>query len=326
MVNGISIIVCTFNGTARLKPTIEHLADQELRCDTELILVDNASTDGSASFVEEIWKEKGNPYPLVIVNEMEPGLIHARKAGLKAARNDIVVFCDDDNWLQSDYLSLISELFNSMPDAGFIGGQGIGVTDGEFPSWWYGTDRPGNYAVGKQLPRSGNADKRGYLWGAGLAGKRGLFLHIFDDGYPFLMVGRKGGQVLSGDDFEMCARALLAGCHMYYDERLLYHHFIPKGRLTDSYFKHLLESFEASSTYNEEYRSALFFSQMSWKSKSRQFFIRIINYIIHPNNPRKRVLLRQYLSYSLHLRPFVPDELKVIYDYCKFSNWGGFRI
>ena len=322
MFESISIVLSTFNGAARLKPTIEHLADQILHCPVELVLVDNASTDGSASLVESIWQQKGNPYPLVLVYEPKPGLIHARKAGLQVAQYDIIIFCDDDNWLQQDYLESIRELFNSIPDAGLIGGQGIGVTDEEFPSWWYDTDRSCNYAVGKQLPISGQADTRGYLWGAGLAGKKKLLTHIFNDAFPFLMVGRSGKDVLSGDDFEICLRALLAGSHLYYDARLVYRHYIPSTRLTDDYFQNLLNSFNASQRINNEYRSALLFSRLNRKEVVRQFFVRIINFLRYPRNPRKRILLRQFLSYSMHLRWFVPKNYKVIFNYCEFSNWG----
>jgi len=322
MVEGISIVLCTFNGTPRLTPTIEHLANQELSCGAELILVDNASTDGSSSLVEEIWHQKGNPYPLVIVHESEPGLIHARKTGLRTAKHEIVVFCDDDNWLQQDYLHLTSELFDRMPDVGLVGGQGIGVTDGEFPVWWGEGNNSCNYAVGKQLEHSGYADQRGYLWGAGLAGRRELLLHIFNDAYPFLMVGRTGKTVLSGDDSEMCLRALLAGYHLYYDERLVYWHSIPATRLTDAYFQHLLGSFSASSEIGEEYESALFYSRLSKIEVLRLFFVRCGKALFHPKNARKNRMLRQFLSYACKIRQVVPQSYKVIYDYGKFSHWG----
>ena len=322
MVKGISIVLCTFNGAARLRPTIEHLAEQERSCDAELVLVDNASSDGSASMVEDIWHQNGDPYPLVIVHESEPGLIHARKAGLQAARYEIVIFCDDDNWLQQDYLKLTQELFDSIPGIGLLGGQGIGVTDGEFPAWWEEANHSCNYAVGRQLPRSGFADSRGYLWGAGLAGFKGLFTHIFDDAYPFLMVGRIGKTVLSGDDSEMCLRTLLVGSHLYYDERLVYRHYIPSSRLTDAYFQHLIESFSASAEIGEEYRSALYYSHLSKKEVLRLFFVRSINALLYPNNTRKCRMFRQFLSYACKIRRFVPQKYKVIYDFGKFSHWG----
>ena len=322
MIDGISIVLCTYNGSARLKPTIEHLADQDLPCLTELVLVDNASTDGSASVVEDIWQQKGNHYPLVLIHASEPGLIHARKAGLQAARHGIVIFCDDDNWLQTDYLKVIQELFISIPEAGLIGGQGLGMTDGVFPTWWFDTNRPGNYAVGKQLPVSGNADQRGYLWGAGLAGKKDLLLHIFNDDYPFLMVGRKGDKVMSGDDSEICLRAMMAGSHLYYDERLVYHHFIPLTRLSESYFRHLLDSFSACTEIVKEYKSALFYSRLSKREILRLFFVRFFNAVRFPKKPGKQRMLRQFISYGLRIRQSVPQEFKVIYDFGKFSKWG----
>ena len=54
---GISIILCTYNGAGRLRKTLASLAKQENieRIKTQVIFVDNASTDNSATAAQTIW-------------------------------------------------------------------------------------------------------------------------------------------------------------------------------------------------------------------------------------------------------------------------------
>jgi glycosyltransferase involved in cell wall biosynthesis len=50
LLNGISLVICTFNGASRLKPTLEAIFNQEdqHQIPWELIIIDNASTDETA--------------------------------------------------------------------------------------------------------------------------------------------------------------------------------------------------------------------------------------------------------------------------------------
>src|SRR5687767_6074626 len=101
---GISVVICTLNGAARLRPTLAALSGSEHRFPAEVVLVDNASTDGTPSIAETIWRDLGSPFPLRIVPERQPGLVFARRTGVRNAVHDVVVFCDDDNHLAPDYL------------------------------------------------------------------------------------------------------------------------------------------------------------------------------------------------------------------------------
>src|SRR4051794_7517229 len=52
---GVSVIVCTFNGTARIGAVLEALAVCDVSFPAEVILVDNNSTDGVANVAREVW-------------------------------------------------------------------------------------------------------------------------------------------------------------------------------------------------------------------------------------------------------------------------------
>jgi glycosyltransferase involved in cell wall biosynthesis len=139
MYKGITVIICTFNGKQRLGETITHIASQLMpeNIGWEVILADNASTDGSALFAETTWglcRVKNVPFR--VIHESQPGKIYALQHAINAANYEYLVICDDDNWLSSGYLEKAFELLQAMPDVGAIGGQGIPVTDGSFPEWF----------------------------------------------------------------------------------------------------------------------------------------------------------------------------------------------
>ena len=70
----ISVVICTFNGAKRLVPTLEHLRQQKgaEQIEWEVVVVDNASTDGTAAVARTLWPIN-NPVPLRIVREPEQG-------------------------------------------------------------------------------------------------------------------------------------------------------------------------------------------------------------------------------------------------------------
>ena len=187
----LSIIICCFNGKSHLLPTLEHIAQQQYdaNIEVELIFVDNASTDGSATYVQKVWEELHSNIVLRIVREAEPGLIYARRCGIWAAKGKYIIFCDDDNWLREDYVQTACKLMRQMPNVGVLCGQGDLAPGIVIPDWWEGNQC--NYAAGKQLPCSGYANERGFLSGAGMTTRTELARKIFNDAYPFLLTGRK---------------------------------------------------------------------------------------------------------------------------------------
>ena len=132
MNKGITVIICTYNGALRLAKTIESLALQTAtnKIQWELIVVDNASTDDSAKVAREEWeKYKLNSVPFTVFFESKPGKIHALSQGVNSAKFEYMVICDDDNWLNSDYLEIMYSILESHPEVGAVGGQGIAVCE-----------------------------------------------------------------------------------------------------------------------------------------------------------------------------------------------------
>lgn len=293
-----SVILCCYNGKARIHPTVEHLAKQQVlpSLSWEFILVDNASTDGTAEYVQSIWDNLKPSAPLRVVKETRPGLVYARIAGVRAAKGKYIIFCDDDNWLRSDYIQTAYDIMENMPNVGVLGGQSVlapGITP---PIWW--EEQQGNYAVGQQLSQSGLANARGFIYGAGMVTRAALARTIFDEQCPFLLTGRKGNQTLSGEDWEFCQRAMITGYDLYYNDRLFYWHDINPSRLTEEQLAKLLHSFELSSYIQEKYEYAQTFYKSGWLHNLMWLLVRVGNYFISRKHTRarKKQLLQMHLS------------------------------
>jgi GT2 family glycosyltransferase len=104
----VSLIVLNWNGRQHLAYCLPSLlATDYPRC--ELIVVDNASTDGSVAFVRQNF-----PRARVIVNERNLGFSAGMNVGLRAAEGQILVLLNNDlkvhpGWLRALVDALVSD-------------------------------------------------------------------------------------------------------------------------------------------------------------------------------------------------------------------------
>ena len=275
----ISVIICCHNSSPRLSAALAHLARQILPNDIvwEIVVVDNASTDDTATIAKTAWAEFGSPVELRLIHVQQIGLAEARKAGIMGTSGQIIIFCDDDNWLKEDYLSIVYSIFDRNMRVGAIGGQSNAAFElGTAPPNWFSINAE-KYAIGKQSLQTGNVTSRGFVWGAGIAIRAEPLRQILRSGVRYLLSGRKGHQILSGEDSEMCAWLIIAGYELYYDERLIFAHFIPENRLTISYLNGLNKGFQASDKVLSAYRAFINLTILSAHKGARttKYFVSI---------------------------------------------------
>lgn len=233
--NGVSVIMCCYNSRSRLQQTLASLAAQEINKNIqwELILVDNNSTDDTVQFATDTWKEMAHHIPLQIVEETKPGLTYARERGAAGALYDIIVFCDDDNWLEKTYIQHAFNRMQANQKIGIAAGQSIGVFESEKPAWF---DRFGQaYAIGLPLLSSGIANQRTYLAGAGMVTRKSVLAKLIALSYTPVISDRSGTALISGGDAELCLAVMSLGYDLYYDEKLQFTHFITAPRLEWAY-------------------------------------------------------------------------------------------
>jgi GT2 family glycosyltransferase len=98
----VTVVVMSRNRREELLATI-------LRHEAPVILVDNASTDGSAGAVEAAY-----PHVQVIRLPRNRGAA-ARTVGARAARTELVAFADDDSWWEPGALAAGAALMRAHP-------------------------------------------------------------------------------------------------------------------------------------------------------------------------------------------------------------------
>lgn len=98
----VSIIVPVYNVRNYLERCVESALSQTLE-ETEIILVDDCSTDGSSELVRK-YDKKYEKIKCVFLSENH-GLGGARNAGLEAAEGEYVNFVDSDDWIEPDMCS-----------------------------------------------------------------------------------------------------------------------------------------------------------------------------------------------------------------------------
>ncbi len=99
MTPSASVVIVTFNGAPFVRRLLDSLRAQTAR-DFEVILVDNASGDGTADTVEA-------EYPEVRVLRQTENLHFARgnNLGYRAAAAEVVVLLNQDTWVEHDWLA-----------------------------------------------------------------------------------------------------------------------------------------------------------------------------------------------------------------------------
>ena len=102
-----SIVIPTYQRREIVTRTVAALAD--LRGEFEAIVVVDGSTDGTASAL----RGRGFDFPLKVIEQKNAGAGQARNAGVAAAREDILVFLDDD--MRADP-ALLAEHERSLAD------------------------------------------------------------------------------------------------------------------------------------------------------------------------------------------------------------------
>lgn len=95
----VSIIIVNFNGKSFLGPCLLSLQQQSFSHGVEIIVVDNASTDGSVEFLS-----KNHPEVTVIPQTTNGGFGQANNKASAVAKGEYLVFLNSDTQVEPDWL------------------------------------------------------------------------------------------------------------------------------------------------------------------------------------------------------------------------------
>lgn len=127
----VSIIILSYNTKELLRECLKSLYKNIKGVDLEVIVVDNASTDGS---VEEIQKLKVNSQNYsskvkIIQNDKNYGFSKGNNIGARAARGEYLLFLNSDTEVRDNGLLGMLEFLKTHPTGGILGG-GLRNSDG----------------------------------------------------------------------------------------------------------------------------------------------------------------------------------------------------
>ena len=216
----VSVIIPNWNGAAHLPTCLDSLRAQTYP-GAEVIIVDNASVDGSQTLIAERYPE----VTLIPLPENR-GFTGACNAGLQAAGGDILILLNNDTEVDPAWIAEVVGAFERHPEAGMVASKmllfdrrDIFHTTGDF----YRVDGiPGNRGVWER--EEGQYDKEEYVFGAcgGSAAYRRAMLGqigLLDDDFFF-----------SSEDIDLAWRAQLGGWKcVYAPKAVVYHHLAATG-------------------------------------------------------------------------------------------------
>jgi glycosyltransferase involved in cell wall biosynthesis len=244
-----SVIICTHNPRIDyFERCLSGLKAQILAPKVwELIVVDNASQPDQAPHPDLSWHPRGR-----IVFEKQLGLTPARLRGISEAREELLVFVDDDNVLDPDFLSAAIGIAKEKPFLGAWSGQCRPDFETAPPEWtrrYWGNlvVREFQTEVWSNLPRLAASMPSG----AGMCVRREVAQHYVDlhrSGRRTWHLDRKGRSLVSGGDNDLAACACDIGLGMGLMPTLRLTHLIPSERLTLNYLVRLAEGIYFSST------------------------------------------------------------------------------
>jgi glycosyltransferase involved in cell wall biosynthesis len=209
-----SFVVCTYNRIPFITETIESIL---LHCaqksNYELLIIDNNSTDGTAEAVRPFLR---NPVVRYVL-ETEQGLSHARNRGIKEAKNEVLIFVDDDIDLHPHYLDVCEALF-ADPALNIAGGKVLAFS-AETPVWL----PKKYYYLASMFDLGDEPQPTNKLMGANYALRKTVAQRI---GWYNPELGRKGNNLMAGEENDYFNRAQLLGYSIWYEPRLVVYHKI----------------------------------------------------------------------------------------------------
>jgi Glycosyl transferase family 2 len=253
----LSVVICTHNPRPDyLTRCLKALETQTLPVHRwELLLVDNASESGKDPRPDLSWHPRAR-----LVCESRLGLTPARLRGIREARSGLLVFVDDDNVLDVDFLETTLRVSQQRLFLGSWSGQCRPAFEEQPPEWtrryWgnlvireFDKDVWSNLA---RLPQS-------MPCGAGLCVRRDVaeyYIQLHESGRRSFQFDRTGGSLLSGGDNDLAACACDIGLGVGLIASLKLTHLISPDRLTEDYLVRLTEGILFSAVVLDHVRAS----------------------------------------------------------------------
>ncbi len=221
----ISLVIPNFNGESILRNNLLRIISAA--SDAEIIIVDDASTDGSVKVIEnsKLKMQNYNAKLKIIKNNKNMGFASAVNRGVEEASGDLIVLLNTDVIPEAGFLKAALPHFNDpkvfavgfmqkCDEAGKIIFRGRGV---------------GKFSRGFLIHSRGEVDKDDTLWVSGGAG-------VFRKKIWFTLGGMNPlYNPFYWEDIDICYRALKAGYKLVFERNSAVIHNQNKGAIRSTY-------------------------------------------------------------------------------------------
>lgn len=236
----LSVGLCTYNRADFLPRVLETLRQQTLDPALfEILVIDNNSTDDTREVVQQ-FADSNPQLNMRYCLETNQGVSYARNRSYQEAQGEYVVYFDDDELAEPDWLAGYHRFISRNPGAAIYAGRiVIAYLDGA-PDWnseyvegWYGKYDFGAQAI--EITEDAVAARRVALPNAGNMAARVDFLKVcggFD-----ITLGRKGNQMLGGEETQIALKAFEQGERMVYNPSSTIAHVVFPARLSIDFLK-----------------------------------------------------------------------------------------
>jgi GT2 family glycosyltransferase len=200
----VSVIIVNFNGRRFLQDCLSSILDQAYS-PFEVILVDNASQDGSVEFIQENF-----PSVKIFIQKENLGFAGGSNAGIREARGEFILTLNNDTIVPHDFISELVKPMMQDPSVGMCASKMV-FPDGRINSTAICISRSGAaWDRGRGEPDHGQYDVAEEIFGpcAGAALYRRSMLDeigLFDEDFFLFM-----------EDVDLAFRARLAGWKCWY--------------------------------------------------------------------------------------------------------------
>ncbi|NOZ08595.1 MAG: glycosyltransferase, partial [FCB group bacterium] len=223
----VSIIIPVFNNVGYTKRCLQTLAKNTKYTNYEVIVVDNASDDGTSEFLKK--EREINDRIRVITNEKNLGFVTANNQAAEIARGDYLFCLNNDTEVQPGWLTPLVEFARTHEDCGVVGSKlvypdntlqeagGIIFADGN--GWNYGRGQ------NPKDVRFNFVREVDYCSGAAILVRKSLWEKVggFDDRYAPAYY----------EDTDLCFNARKEGYKVYYHPHSVVVHHEGKTAGTD---------------------------------------------------------------------------------------------
>ncbi|MEJ2720512.1 MAG: glycosyltransferase, partial [bacterium] len=112
----VSVVIVSYNSRSVIGPCLDSLKKQSISDRTEVIVVDNASSDGTSTLIRERY-----PWVKLIVGRKNVGFSRGVNMGIRAAEGDYFLILNPDTVVREDSIEKMLSFLKDTPSAGIVG-------------------------------------------------------------------------------------------------------------------------------------------------------------------------------------------------------------